>query len=80
LGTMDHVTFFIINLVKLFPYYYLNLLAPSNLKVSLVLLPLAIVSVILGFIFQKYISEKIFFNIIYFLLFISGLKLIFDAI
>ena len=79
IGTMT-MTFFIINIVKIVPYYYLDLLAPSNLKISLLLFPLAIISVIFGFYIQKFISEKIFFNIIYFLLFLSGLKLIFDAI
>mgnify|MGYP005728156831 FL=1 len=79
LSTMT-LTFFIINFVKIFPYYYFDLLAPSNLKVSITLAPLAILSVILGFYIQKIISEKFFFNIIYFLLFVSGMKLIFDAI
>ena len=79
LGTMT-MTFFIINLVKLFPYYYLDLLAPSNLRVSLLLFPLAILSVLFGFYIQKFISERLFFNIVYMLLFVSGFKLIFDAI
>ena len=79
LSTMT-LTFFVINFVKIFPYYYLDLLAPSNLKISLTLAPLAAISVIFGFYVQKIISEKIFFNIIYFLLFVSGIKLIIDAI
>ena len=79
LGTMT-MTFFIINFVKIFPYYYFDLLAPSNLKISLLLFPLAAISVVFGFYIQKYISEKLFFNIVYILLFLSGLKLIFDAI
>ena len=79
LGTMT-MSFFIINLVKIFPYFYLDLLAPSNIQVSLFLLPIAIISVIFGFYIQRFISEKIFFNIIYVLLFFSGIKLIFDAI
>ena len=79
LGTMT-MTFFIINFVKIFPYYYFDLLAPSNLKISLLLFPLAALSVLFGFYIQKYISEKLFFNIVYILLFISGFKLIFDAI
>ena len=79
LGTMT-MTFFIINFVKIFPYYYFDLLAPSNLKISLLLFPLAALSVLFGFYIQKYISEKLFFSIIYILLFISGFKLIIDAI
>ena len=64
---------------KIFPYYYFDLLAPSNLKVSLLLFPLAVISVVVGFFIQKFISEKLFFNIVYILLFLSGFKLIFDA-
>tara|TARA_Y100001970_G_scaffold291843_1_gene430616 strand:- start:1767 stop:2498 length:732 start_codon:yes stop_codon:yes gene_type:complete len=72
--------YFIINIVKIFPYYYLGLLGPNNLKISITLIPLAIISVIIGFYLQNKISEKIFYNIIYILLFISGLKLIYDGI
>ena len=79
IGTATYA-YFIINLVKLIPYYYLNLLAPSNLRISFYLIPIAIISVGIGYYLQKIISEKIFFNIIYILLFVSGLKLIYDAI
>ena len=72
--------YFIINIVKLIPYYFLGLLGPSNLKISISLIPIALISVGLGYYLQKKISEKNFFNIIYILLFISGLKLIYDAI
>tara|TARA_B100000579_G_C22832754_1_gene856915 strand:- start:1679 stop:2410 length:732 start_codon:yes stop_codon:yes gene_type:complete len=79
IGTATYA-YFIINLVKLIPYYYLNLLGPSNLRISFYLIPIAIISVGIGYYLQKIISEKIFFNIIYILLFVSGLKLIYDAI
>ena len=79
LGTTT-LAFFIINAVKLIPYFYLDLLVITNLKISLILLPLAAVSVIIGYTIQKIIPEKIFYNIIYILLFISGIKLIFDAL
>ena len=71
--------YFIINSVKLIPYYYLDLLAPSNLKISIALIPVAILSVLLGYFLQKKVSQEVFYNIIYFLLFISGVKLIFDS-
>ena len=74
------MAFLVINVVKLIPYYYVGLLAPSNLIVSLILLPLAFVSVLIGYFIQKKIPEKLFFNVIYFLLFLSGLKLIYDGI
>ena len=79
IGTMT-MAFLVINVVKLIPYYYVGLLAPSNLIVSLILLPLAFISVLIGYFIQKKIPEKIFFNVIYILLFLSGLKLIYDGI
>ena len=71
--------YFIINSVKLIPYYFLGLLAPSNLKISISLIPVAIVSVLIGYFLQKKVSQEMFYNIIYFLLFFSGVKLIFDS-
>ena len=79
IGTMT-LAFLVINVVKLIPYYYVGLLAPSNLIVSLMLLPLAFVSVLVGYFLQKKIPEKLFFNIVYILLFLSGCKLIFDGV
>jgi uncharacterized membrane protein YfcA len=79
IGTMT-LAFLVINVVKLIPYYYVGLLAPSNLIVSLMLLPLAFVSVLFGYFLQKKIPEKLFFNIVYILLFLSGCKLIFEGV
>ena len=79
IGTMT-LAFLVINVVKLIPYYYVGLLAPSNLIVSLMLLPLAFVSVLFGYFLQKKIPEKLFFNIVYVLLFLSGCKLIYDGL
>ena len=79
IGTMT-LAFLVINVIKLIPYYYVGLLAPSNLMISLILLPLAFVSVLIGYFLQKRIPEKLFFNIVYILLFISGTKLIYDGI
>ena len=79
IGTMT-LAFMVINLVKLVPYYYVGLLAPSNLMISLYLLPLAFISVLFGYFLQKRIPEKLFFNIVYVLLFLSGCKLIYDGI
>ena len=79
IGTMT-LAFMVINLVKLVPYYFVGLLAPSNLMISLYLLPLAFISVLLGYFLQKRIPEKLFFNIVYILLFLSGCKLIYDGI
>ena len=78
-GTMT-LAFFIINLIKLIPYYFLDQLIIPNLKISLILSPLAPISIYLGYYLHKKISEESFYFIIYFLLGISGIKLIYDGI
>ncbi len=79
MGTMTLV-FLIINLIKLIPYYYLGQLELSNLKISLILCPLAPISILIGYYLHKKVSEKIFYNFVYFFLGVGGIKLIYDGI
>ena len=72
--------FLIINTIKLIPYYFLDQLVISNLKISLILSPLAPISIYLGYYLHKKISEKKFYFFIYFFLGISGVKLIYDGL
>jgi uncharacterized membrane protein YfcA len=74
------LTFLIINIVKLVPYFFLGQLVFSNLKISLILFPLAPISIYLGYYLHKKINEKAFYSLIYFFLAIGGAKLIFDGI
>ena len=74
------LAFLIINTVKLIPYYYLNQLVITNLKASLILSPLAPISILLGYILHKKVNEKIFYFFIYFFLGIGGIKLIYDGL
>ena len=74
------LAFAIINAVKLIPYYFLGQLAPSYMTISLILLPLAPIGIIIGYYLHKKVSEKIFYNFIYFFLAIGGVKLIYDGI
>jgi len=74
------LAFFVINIVKLIPYYYLDQLVFSNLKISLILSPLAPISIYLGYYLHKKINEKTFYLLIYFFLAIGGVKLIYDGI
>lgn len=78
-GTMT-LAFLIVNLIKLIPYYFLDLLIVSNLKISLILSPLAPLSIYLGYYLHKKFNEESFYFIIYFFLTISGIKLIYDGI
>ncbi len=68
------------NYAKLIPYYFLGQLNTSNLSTSLLFAPLAPLGVWLGIWLHKRISESAFFRVSYVLLFISGVKLIFDAV
>ena len=74
------LAFAIINAVKLIPYYFLGQLAPAYIVISLILLPLAPIGIIIGYYLHKKVSEKIFYNLIYFFLAIGGIKLIYDGI
>ena len=74
------LTFLIINIVKLIPYYFLNQLVFSNFKISLILFPLAPMSIYLGYYLHRKVNEKSFYFLIYFFLAIGGAKLIFDGI
>ena len=74
------LTFLIINIIKLAPYYLLDQLVFSNLKASLILSPLAPISIYIGYYLHKKINEKTFYFFIYFFLGIGGVKLIFDGL
>lgn len=72
--------FWAVNLVKLGPYAWLGQLAPGNLMTSAVLLPLAPIGVALGVWLHNIIPEKPFFRVIYAMIFIVGLKLLWDGV
>jgi uncharacterized membrane protein YfcA len=72
--------FFIINAVKLVPYAALGQLDITNLMTSAVLLPIAPIGVLIGVWLTKRIDGVVFYRIIYGLIFITGLKLLWDAL
>tara|TARA_Y100001970_G_scaffold263287_1_gene348578 strand:- start:690 stop:1424 length:735 start_codon:yes stop_codon:yes gene_type:complete len=74
------LVFLYVNLFKLIPYYFLDLLILSNLKTSLLLSPLAPLSIYFGYYLHKKFNEEIFYLIIYILLGLSGAKLIYDGL
>ncbi len=71
--------FAVVNYVKLVPYAWLGQLATDNLATSLVLAPLAPVGVLFGAYLHKRVSEKLFFAAVYVLLFVVGVKLMWDG-
>ena len=74
------LVFLYVNLFKLIPYYFLDLLVVTNLKISLLLSPLAPISIYFGYYLHKKFNEEIFYLLIYILLGVSGLKLIYDGL
>ena len=72
--------FCIANYVKLAPYYFLGQLNPGNLATSLLFAPLVPIGIWLGLWLHRRISEQAFFQISYLLLFLSGIKLVWDAL
>jgi len=73
------VFFMIINYVKLVPYYFLGQLNFGNLTTALLFAPLAPLGVWLGVALHRRISPRMFFNLSYGLLFVTGIKLLYDA-
>ena len=73
------VFFLILNYVKLVPYFFLGQLNADNLKVALLFAPLAPIGIWLGVFLHRRMSEAVFYQVSYTLLFATGLKLIWDA-
>jgi len=78
-GTLG-IFFAVLNYVKLVPYAYLGLFDKSTLVTSLVLAPLAPIGVRVGYYLVHRLEPSVIFRTIYVLLFLSGLKLIFDGV
>ena len=72
--------FFVINLAKWIPYAWLGLLDWRNLATSLVLLPIAPIGVWVGVRLARRINQVLFYRFIYVGMFLTGLKLLSDAL
>ena len=71
--------FLVVNYVKLVPYAWLGQLNSGNLAASVLFAPLVPVGIWLGVWLHRRLSEPLFYNISYTLLFVTGVKLIADA-
>ena len=72
------IFFTFVNLIKLPFYIKLSMVNFETFKQSVVLFPLAIIGIFIGYRILKIIDEKLFYNIIYILILISSSKLIYD--
>lgn len=77
-GTIT-ITFAAFNLVKLLPYWQLGQLNLSNLKTSLLLMPIAVAGTFLGVWLVRNIPQRTYFLIIHISLFVVSIKLVADA-
>jgi hypothetical protein len=72
--------FFVINLAKWLPYAWLGLLDWRNFATSLVLLPIAPIGVWAGVRLARRISQVLFYRFLYAGMFLTGVKLLSDAV
>jgi len=72
--------FFVVNSVKLVPYFFLGMFSATNLKTSLVLAPLVPVGVLIGYYLHGKVSQGVFMKIAYIFLTIAGFKLLYDGL
>lgn len=78
-GTLAYF-FFFMNLAKWVPYAWLGLLDLRNMATSLALLPLAPLGVWLGVRIAHRIQPELFYRLIYLGMFLTGCKLVWDAV
>jgi len=74
------ITFAAINLVKLLPYWQLGQLPLANLKISLLLMPVAVAGTFIGVWLVRVIPHRTYFVLIHVALFLLSIKLVADAI
>jgi uncharacterized protein len=72
--------FFIINLAKWIPYAWLGLLDTRNFATSLALLPFAPIGVWVGVRIARHIQPTLFYRLVYLGMFLTGIKLVWDAL
>jgi len=73
------VFFFVINLSKWVPYAWLGLLDMRNMVTSLALLPIAPIGVVFGVRMARRIQPWLFYRLIYWGMFLTGCKLVWDG-
>ncbi len=78
-GTLARL-FFIINIVKLWPYLQLGLISRETLIGSVALLPAAIAGNLAGIWLVRRVSVASFYPLIYLMLLLVGLKLTWDGV
>jgi len=72
------IFFTFVNLIK-FPFYInLSMITFDSFKQSMLLFPLSVVGILIGYQVLKYVEENLFYNIIYTLILISSSRLLYS--
>ena len=74
------IYFAFVNYLKLIPYSLLGQFSGENLLTSLLLSPLAPLGMWLGIWLHQRINEKLFYQSVYLMLALVGLKLLYDGL
>lgn len=74
------VSFAYINAAKLLPYFFLGQLSLENLRIAAILAIPAAMAVFVGVWLVRVLPERVYFGLIYSLLFVLSLKLVWDGI
>ncbi|MEM6466088.1 MAG: sulfite exporter TauE/SafE family protein [Pseudomonadota bacterium] len=74
------MVFWAVNASKMVVYVWMGLMLPELWLAILTLIPVGILGVALGVWAHRMVTERVFFQITYVLLTITGVKLIFDAL
>ncbi|MCC1481857.1 sulfite exporter TauE/SafE family protein [Roseibaca sp. Y0-43] len=81
LYTGTSVVFFaVVNVVKLVPYAALGQFTAATLTSALVMLPLAVISTLMGAAVVKRMRAEVFYPVMYVMVAIVGIKLVYDGL
>ena len=72
------IFFTFVNLIKLPLYISLSMTNLETFKQSVILFPVALLGILIGYKLLKIIEEKLFYNILYALIFVTSTKLLYD--
>ena len=72
------IFFTCVNLIKLPFYLNLSIITLESFKQSMMLFPLAVLGIGIGYQIIKIIEENLFYNVLYILIFVSSSELILD--
>lgn len=74
------IVFWVINIAKFIPYAFLGMFTAETALAGVALAPFALLGTWMGIRAHWWVSERVFFNLTYALLTITGTKLIWDAL